>query len=66
MGVTTQNQQCHDSTGQKGLTKQAGQKFLTNLDALGKIGNNREGVLAIGNYRNYRELSGIIRTRFSQ
>jgi hypothetical protein len=40
---------------------------LTNPDVSGKIGNNREGELAIGNYRelsgiigNYRELSGII------
>jgi hypothetical protein len=45
------------SAGRESLAKHAGQKFLTNPDALGKIGNNREGDLAIGNYR---ELSGII------
>jgi hypothetical protein len=50
MGRTMQNQQC-DSAGRKSLAKHAGQKFLTNPDALGKIGNNREGELAIGNYR---------------
>jgi hypothetical protein len=60
MGVTTQNQQC-DSAGWKSLTKHAGQKFLTNPDALGKIRNNREGELAIGNYR---ELSGPSFSRF--
>jgi hypothetical protein len=31
--------------------------MFPNTDALGKIGNNREGELAIGNYR---ELLGII------
>jgi hypothetical protein len=46
---------------QPGLTKHAGLKFLTNPDASGEIGNNWEGELAIGNYR---ELSGIIGTRF--
>jgi hypothetical protein len=35
MGVTTQNQQ----------------KFLTNPNASGKIGKNREGELVIGNYQ---------------
>jgi hypothetical protein len=50
MGVTMQNQ-WHDSAGWKSLAKHAGQKFLTNPDASGKIGNNREGELAIGNYR---------------
>jgi hypothetical protein len=39
------------STGRKSLAKHAGQKFLTNPDASGKIGNNREGDLAIGNNR---------------
>jgi hypothetical protein len=54
-------QQCKtSSTGRKSLAKHAGQKFLTNPNALGKIGNNREGNLAIGNYR---ELSGIIGTQ---
>jgi hypothetical protein len=60
MGATTQNQR-HDSASRKSLTKHTGWKFLTNPNALGKIGNNREGELAIGNYR---ELSGIIGTRF--
>jgi hypothetical protein len=60
MGATTQNQR-RDSPGRKSLAKHAGQKFLTNPDASGKIGKNREGELAIGNYR---ELSGIIGTRF--
>jgi hypothetical protein len=60
MGATTQNQR-RDSAGRKSLAKHAGRKFLTNPDASGKIGNNREGELAIGNYR---ELSGIIGTRF--
>jgi hypothetical protein len=60
MGATTQNQP-RDSAGWKSLAKHARRKFLTNPDALGKIGNNREGELAIGNYR---ELSGIIGTRF--
>jgi hypothetical protein len=55
-----QNQR-HDSAGRKSLAKHAGQKFLTNPDALGKIGNNREGELAMGNYR---ELLGIIGTQF--
>jgi hypothetical protein len=50
MGATTQNQR-HDSAGWKSLAKHAGQKFLTNPDASGKIGNNREGELAIGNNR---------------
>jgi hypothetical protein len=43
------------STSQKSPSKHAGQKFLTNPDASGKIGNNREGDLAIGNNRNNRE-----------
>jgi hypothetical protein len=60
MGATTQNQP-RDSAGWKSLAKHARRKFLTNPDTLGKIGNNREGELAIGNYR---ELSGIIGTRF--
>jgi hypothetical protein len=60
MGATTQNQR-HDTVGRKSLAKHAGRKFLTNPDASGIIGNNREGELAIGNYR---ELSGIIGTRF--
>jgi hypothetical protein len=50
MGATTQNQR-HDSASQKSLAKHAGQEFLTNPDASGKIGNNWEGELAIGNYR---------------
>jgi hypothetical protein len=50
MGATTQNQR-RDSAGRKSLAKHAGQKFLTNPDASGKIGNNWEGELAIGNYR---------------
>jgi hypothetical protein len=50
MGATTQNQR-PDSAGQKSLAKHAGQKFVNNPDALGKIGNNWEGELAIGNYR---------------
>jgi hypothetical protein len=29
----------------------AGQKFLTNPNASGKIGNNREGDLVIGKYQ---------------
>ena len=60
MGATMQNQQ-RNSTGRKSLAKHAGQKFLTNPDASGKIGNNREGEVVIGNYR---ELSGIIGTQF--
>jgi hypothetical protein len=56
MGTTTQNQR-RDSTGRKSLAKHAGRKFLTNPDALGKIGKNREGELAIGYYQ---ELLGII------
>jgi hypothetical protein len=60
MGATTQNQR-RDSAGRKSLAKHAGCQFLTNPDASGKIRNNREGELAIGNYR---ELSGIIGTRF--
>jgi hypothetical protein len=60
MGATTQNQR-RDSAGRKSLAKHAGRKFLTNPDASGKIGNNREGELVIGNYL---ELSGIIGTRF--
>jgi hypothetical protein len=59
MGMTTQNQR-RDSAGRKSLAKHAGQKFLTNPDASGKIGNNPEGELAIGNYQ---ELS---RPDFSQ
>jgi hypothetical protein len=39
------------SAGRKSLAIHATQKFLTNPDASGKIGNNREGELAIGNYR---------------
>jgi hypothetical protein len=42
------------SSGRTSLAKHTGQKFLTNPDASGKIGNNRdnrEGDLAIGNYR---------------
>jgi hypothetical protein len=50
MGTTTLNQH-HDSASQKSLAKHARQKFLTNPDASGKIGNNREGELVIGNYR---------------
>jgi hypothetical protein len=50
MGVTTQNQR-HDSASWKSLAKHTKQKFLTNPDASGKIGNNREGELAIGNNR---------------
>jgi hypothetical protein len=61
MGATTQNQ-WRDSAGWKSHAKHTGQKFLTNPDALGKIGNNREGELAIGNYR---ELSGPDLTRFA-
>jgi hypothetical protein len=49
-GRDNENQRCA-SAGRKSLTKHAGQKFLTNPDASGKIGNNREGELAIGNYR---------------
>jgi hypothetical protein len=49
MGATTQNQQRRDSAGRKSLAKHAGRKFLTNPDAC--IGKNREGELAIGNYR---------------
>jgi hypothetical protein len=60
MGTTTQNQR-RDTASWKSLAKHAGQKFLTNPDASGKVGNNREGELAI---RNYQELSGIIGTRF--
>jgi hypothetical protein len=60
MGATMQNQR-RDSAGRKSLAKHAGQKFLTNPDASGKIGNNWEGELVIGNYR---ELLGIIGTRF--
>jgi hypothetical protein len=60
MGATTQNQ-WRDSAGWKSLAKHTGRKFLTNPDALGKIGNNREGELAI---RNYRELSGPDFSRF--
>jgi hypothetical protein len=56
MGATTQNQ-LHDSASWKSLAKHARQKFLTNPNALGKIGNNWEGELAI---RNYWELLGII------
>jgi hypothetical protein len=37
--------------GKASCTKHAGQYFLTNPDASGKIGNNREGELAIRNYR---------------
>jgi hypothetical protein len=50
MGATTQNQR-RDSPGRKSLAKHAGRKFLTNPDASGKIGKNRKGELAIGNYR---------------
>jgi hypothetical protein len=60
MGATTQNQ-WRDSADWKSLAKHTGQKFLTNPDALGKIGNNREGELAIGNCR---ELSGPDFSRF--
>jgi hypothetical protein len=42
--------QLHDSASRKSLTKHARQKFLTNLNASGKIGNNQEGELAIRNY----------------
>jgi hypothetical protein len=48
MGATMQNQQ-HDSSGWKSCAKHRGWKFLTNPDASGKIGNNREGELVIGN-----------------
>jgi hypothetical protein len=41
MGATTQIQQ-RDSAGQKSLAKHARQKFLTNPNASGKIGKNRE------------------------
>jgi hypothetical protein len=50
MGATTQNQR-RDIAGRKSLAKHAGRKFLTNPDASGKIGNNREDELVIGNYR---------------
>jgi hypothetical protein len=53
--------QRHDSAIRKSLAKHARQKFLTNPDASGKIGNNREGELVIGNYQ---ELLGIIGTQF--
>jgi hypothetical protein len=49
MGATTQNQ-WRDSACRKSLAKHTGRKFLTNPDALGKIGNNWEGELVIGNY----------------
>jgi hypothetical protein len=45
-------QQCKTSSASwTSLAKHAGQKFLTNPDASGKIGNNWEGDLVIGNYR---------------
>jgi hypothetical protein len=52
MGMTMQNQR-HDSEGRKSLAKHAGQKFLTNPDASGKLGiigkvSWRSGI--IGNY----------------
>jgi hypothetical protein len=50
MGMTTQIQQ-RDSASRKSLAKHARQKFLTNPNASGKIGNNWEGELAIRNYR---------------
>jgi hypothetical protein len=50
MGTTMQNQQ-RDSASRKSLAKHTGRKFLTNPDASAKIGNNREGELAIGNNR---------------
>jgi hypothetical protein len=39
------------SAGRTSLAKHAGQKFLTNPDASGIIGNNQEGELVIRNYR---------------
>jgi hypothetical protein len=39
------------SASQKSLAKHAGQEFLTIPNASGKIGNNQEGELAIGNNR---------------
>jgi hypothetical protein len=49
-------------------TKHVGQKFLTNPDASGKIRNNWEGELAIGNYRDpiSPDSSGKIRSVESQ
>jgi hypothetical protein len=62
-------QQCKTTNaGQKSLAKHARWKFLTNPDASGKIGNNQEGDLVIGNNRepDYREKSGVIGSVESQ
>jgi hypothetical protein len=39
------------SSGRTSLAKHTEQKFLTNRNASGKIGNNREGDLVMGNYQ---------------
>jgi hypothetical protein len=61
MGTTTQNQ-WRDSAGQKSLARQTCRaEILDQSRCIGKNRENWEGELAIGNYR---ELSGIIGTRF--